>query len=248
LIGGLCIIWLVFLLPSRRRSPSSSVEEFEEKMTLLAETHSVSPGRWVLMPRKGERFMGPRDRQRARVTRRRRHLFVALLDLAALTFLMGLFPPFRVMLAGTVVLAVLLLAYSALLVKLRADDALRDRVFRAAVRADAGYGKPNGRTPVRTVRYASGANGAYGGEHRNGHSSGNGGPNGNGHAHANGRSSYGRGDRDHPSNGHASNGIGHRPPSDDYLWGTGVHVIEDDVHVVVYRSGEFELKSPAASE
>jgi hypothetical protein len=118
------IIWLASLLPIRwgRRSPSSSVEEFERKMSLLADTNRTSPGRYVLMPRKGERFMGPRDREHVRVRRRRRTIFMVLLEASGLSLLIGLFPPLRAMLYLTAVLGTLLLAYSLLLVKLKADE------------------------------------------------------------------------------------------------------------------------------
>ena len=188
LIAGLGIIWVTFLLPSRRRSPSSSVEEFEQKMSMLAEANKASAGRWVLMPRKGERFMGS-DRGTARARRRRRFVFIALLDLGALTFIMGLFPPFRPMLFGTVVIAALLLVYTALLVKVRADEADRARARRRtqleATEADA-------RAPAYARSYA-----------------------GNGHR-----------------NGHADFA---------FFREGGVEIIDDDVHVIVRRSDEFDV-------
>lgn len=122
LVALLGIIWAAFLIPSRRRSPVSSIEEFEENMHLLAETNNKSPGRWVLMPRKDRGLMAPRDRQRARVRRRRRQVFIVLLEATTLTLLMGLFPPLRLMLYGTAVLALLLLAYALVLAKIREDE------------------------------------------------------------------------------------------------------------------------------
>ncbi len=41
LLAALGIIWAALLLPSRSRSPKSSVEEFEQKMNLLAEANRV---------------------------------------------------------------------------------------------------------------------------------------------------------------------------------------------------------------
>jgi hypothetical protein len=190
LIAGLGIIWLTFLLPSRRRSPSSSVEEFEQKMSMLAEANKASAGRWVLMPRKGERFMGS-DRGTARARRRRRFVFIALLDLGALTLIIGLFPPFRPMLLGTVVIAAVLLVYTAFLVKVRADEADRMRARRrmqlAAERADA-----------RTPSYAG-------------------------------------------SGSHSSNGNGNGHADLAFFREGGVEIIDDDVHVIVRRSDEFDV-------
>jgi hypothetical protein len=183
LIGGLVIIWAVFLLPFGRRttSPRTTVEEFERKMDLLAETNGRASGRWVLVPRKGERFMGPRDRERARLRRRRRTVFTVLLEATVLTLLIGLFPPLRMMLLGTAVLGFVLLVYIGLLVKVRADQAHRAGVLRAQrAREMAAY-----RTvPARAVREAlvPAANGrasANGNGHVNGN--GNGNKNENGH-------------------------------------------------------------------
>jgi hypothetical protein len=185
LIAGLGIIWVTFLLPSRRRSPSSSVEEFEQKMSMLAEANKATAGRWVLMPRKGERFMGS-DRGTARARRRRRFVFIALLDLGALTLIIGLFPPFRPMLLGTVVIAAVLLVYTTLLVKVRADEADRARARR---RMQAAAMMPS---------YAAAAR----------HS-------GSGHG-----------------NGHADLA---------FFREGGVEIIDDDVHVIVRRSDEFDV-------
>jgi hypothetical protein len=119
LLAVLGMIWAAFLIPSWRRSPTSTVEAFEERMSLLAEANRASPGRWVLVPMKGRRFLGPQDRQRARMRRRRRFLFVALLDLIGLTFLMGLFQPLRSMWVASAILVCLLVVYVVLLIRLR---------------------------------------------------------------------------------------------------------------------------------
>ena len=200
LLAVLGIIWAALLLPSRSRSPKSSVEEFEQKMNLLAEANRAAPGRWVLMPRKGQRFMGP-DRGRARVKRRRRQVFMVLVEATALTFIMGLFPPFRIMLGVTVVLVFLLLVYMAVLVRLRAEELERGRVQRVAAyqpeahAARYGNGNGNGHEPV----YA-----------------------GNGHGY---------------SNGHRELDVGV-----DWLE-SGLRLVDDDVHVVVYRSDEIDTSS-----
>src|SRR2546422_3781224 len=113
LLAAFGIIWATFLFPSWRRSPTSTVEQFEERMNLLAEANRASPGRWVLVPKKGQRFLGPQDRQRARMRRRRRFLFVALLELIGLTLIMGLFQPLRPMWFITVFLGGVLVLYVA---------------------------------------------------------------------------------------------------------------------------------------
>lgn len=202
LLAVLGIIWAALLLPSRSRSPKSSVQEFEERMNLLAEANRAAPGRWVLMPRKGHRFMGP-ERRRARVRRRRRQVFMILLESTGLTLIMGLFPPFRVMLWATAILALVLLAYMATLVKLHADEADRDQVYRMAL--------ARGYEPVR---------------YRHAYGNGNGG--GNGYA-----ARYAQN-----GNGH---GNGHRIPEPGGDWlESGVRMVDEDVHVVVYRSDEVD--------
>jgi hypothetical protein len=201
LLAVLGIIWAALLLPSRSRSPKSSVQEFEERMSLLAEANKAAPGRWVLMPRKGQRFMGP-ERQRARVRRRRRQVFIVLLESTGFTLIMGIFPPFRIMLWVTAVLAFVLLAYMATLVRLHADEAQRDRMDRMA-------------------RYRA----AYG--------NGNGNGNGNGYGYATRSATTGNG-----------NGNGHRYVDTGADWlESGVRIVDDDCHVVVYRSDEIDTSS-----
>ena len=199
LLSVLGIIWAALLLPSRSRSPKSSVEEFEQKMNLLAEANRVAPGRWVLIPCKGQRFMGP-DRGRARVKRRRRQVFMVLVEATALTFIMGLFPPFRIMLGVTVVLVFLLLVYMAVLVRLRAEELERARVQGAAYQPEA-----------HAARYGNGKG--------NGHELG---PAGNGYGYGN----------------------GHRELDVRVDWlESGLRLVDDDVHVVVYRSDEIDTSS-----
>lgn len=239
-IVGLGIIWAAFLLPSKGTSPVSSVEEFEKKMEMLAETNGVSPGRWVLVPRKGERFLGPRDRKRLRVRRRRRQIFSVLIEATGLTLLMGLFPPLRLMLVGTAILAVLLLLYIALLVSIKADEASKARMMRA--RRDAALAAIE-QVPAEAVRRAALAAGygradPHGDAFPNGHHYLRGYhatlPNGNGNGHSNG-------------NGHGNgNGNGHRRTSvfeiqgaEEQLLESGVRIL-DDVHVVLRRRMETE--------
>src|SRR5262245_9460082 len=98
LLAGLGIMWAAYLVPwGRKKSTESrSVNDFEHRMELLAnaEVHGTT-GRWIVTPRKGVRFLGPQDRRRARARDRRRKVFVALLELIALSFLIGVVPPLR---------------------------------------------------------------------------------------------------------------------------------------------------------
>lgn len=211
LLAVLGIIWAALLLPSRSRSPKSSVQEFEERMSLLAEANKAAPGRWVLMPRKGQRFMGP-ERGRARVRRRRRQVFMILLESTGLTLLMGIFPPFRIMLWVTGILVFVLLAYMATLVRLHGEETARDRAYRMA-RYHAAYGTGNG----------------------NGHGDGY----EYGYAYANAGRSASRGNGF--GNGH---GNGHRSVAAGADWiESGVRIVDDDCHVVVYRSDEIDTSS-----
>jgi hypothetical protein len=233
LLAGLGIIWLAFLLPARKRSPAATVEDFEERMSLLAGANGSSTGRWVLMPRKGSRFLGPESRQRIRVRRRRRVVFTVLLDATGLTLLMGLFPPFRKILILTAVLGVALLGYTMLLAQLRSEERARDARRRRATRRMQQQAIPERQySPYRAAAYAPTANG-----------------NGNGHARANGN---GNGHRVAASNGNG-NGNGHRrvpehayAEYDPQFSEHGIRIIEDDVHVVVYRSDEIDLRAGSA--
>jgi hypothetical protein len=92
-------------------------------MELLAysEVHGTA-GRWIVTPRKGVRFLGPQDRQRARVKARRRRVLVFLLEGLGISFLIGLVPPLHaVWIASGIFAGVLLLYVWALLtIKARA--------------------------------------------------------------------------------------------------------------------------------
>src|SRR5262245_52868700 len=114
LLAGLGIMWAAYLVPwGRKKSTESrSVNEFEHRMELLAnaEVHGTT-GRWIVTPRKGVRFLGPDDRRRARARDRRRKLFVALIELIALSFLMGLVPPLHQVWYVTAGLAAVLVVY-----------------------------------------------------------------------------------------------------------------------------------------
>jgi Flp pilus assembly protein TadB len=124
-LGVLVIIWAAFLIPAgRRRSDKRSVDDFERRMELLAnaEVHGTT-GRWIVTPRKGVRFLGPRERQQARARARRRRIFVFLLEAIALTMLIGLVPPLRVAWVVTAALGGLLLLYVWALLVIKARTA-----------------------------------------------------------------------------------------------------------------------------
>lgn len=97
---------------------------------MLAEANNRRPGRWVIMPRRGERFMGPRGRARTRVRQRRRQVFAVLVESGGLALLIGLFPPLHAMLYLAATVFGLLLVYSALLVRIRMMEATRVELTR----------------------------------------------------------------------------------------------------------------------
>lgn len=115
LLAALGIIWAAFLIPSlgerKVTSPRNTVEEFEHKMDLLAETEGNGEGRWVMSPRKGVEFLGAKARERTRVLERRRKVLVGLVEVTGLFFLIGLVPPLRGMWAIAGVSAFLLGVY-----------------------------------------------------------------------------------------------------------------------------------------
>jgi hypothetical protein len=76
-------------------------------------------GRWIVTPRKGARFIGDAERRRARVLDRRRRVLVFLIEAIAVSFLMGLVPPLRVVWNLTLALALLLGAYVWMLISIK---------------------------------------------------------------------------------------------------------------------------------
>jgi Flp pilus assembly protein TadB len=128
LLAALGIMWTAFLVPiGRKRSDARSVEDFERRMELLAqaEVHGTG-GRWIVTPRKGVRFLGPRERQQARARARRRRILVVLLEAIGLTLLIGVVPPLRAAWIGTAALAGVLIMYVwvLLIVKARSGTAV----------------------------------------------------------------------------------------------------------------------------
>jgi hypothetical protein len=120
MLAALGMIWAAFLLPSDRRKASKrSVEDFERNMELLAETGGHQQGRWIVTPRKGVAFIGPRARAEQRARERRRKVLVFLLDSIGLTFLIGLVPPLHVVWWATAALLALLAAYVWMLLSIK---------------------------------------------------------------------------------------------------------------------------------
>jgi hypothetical protein len=112
-LAALGIIWAVLLVPNpKRRLAPSPVRRF----TPIEQEDFRQPGRWIISPRRGSRFVGPRERARLRARERRRQVLVFLFEAIGLTGLIGLFPPLRGMMLATGVLAFLLLVYLALIV------------------------------------------------------------------------------------------------------------------------------------
>lgn len=119
LLAALAIMWAAFLYPSWRRHPRNTVKDFERDMSMLADTETSGEGRWIVTPRKGYTFVGPRARAKVRARERRRRILTVLVESVALSGLIGLVPPLRAMWYATGVLLVLLGAYVWLLVSLR---------------------------------------------------------------------------------------------------------------------------------
>jgi hypothetical protein len=150
LLAALGIIWAAFLLPVWRSSPNKSVEDFERNMELLADTEGGSQGRWIVTPRKGMAFVGPRERAKERARERRRRVFVFMIELIGLTFLIGLVPPLRAMWYATATLLVLLGVYVWLLLSNRARSA-------SIVRIPPAPSEPEEAAPVPRRHAAHGA-------------------------------------------------------------------------------------------
>jgi hypothetical protein len=251
LVVALGIIWAIFLFPfiRRRRSPVTTVEEFEQKMDFLAETNTTTRGRWVLTPRKGERFLGRSGRTRSRIRERRRQVLVLLLEATGLALLIGLFPPFHRILTAAAVLGGMLLVYSLLLIRIRSVESHRSQIRRtraAALRRSAyeSYGR-YGSMPT-AHGYGNGTSYGYDAQYAELRAAS---------ASSNGRSAL----RPVPD----ANGWGSRPAStptggqrdaarDDWRRPAVVQSIDDDqidptimmdedVHLIVHRSDELDL-------
>lgn len=149
------IMWAAFLVPwGRRRSEASTVTDHERRMELLAhaEVHGTA-GRWIVTPRKGMRFLGPHERERARTLERRRRVLVFLLEGLGLSLLIGLVPPLRPVWGVSVAFGVALLLYTWALLAIKSRTP-RPHERLAAARAPA--------RPTRTARPRHVANGLKG--------------------------------------------------------------------------------------
>jgi hypothetical protein len=130
-LAVLGIIWGVLLLPGPARRDAQN--PLRRNVT-SEESEFRHPGRWILSPRRGSRFLGSKGRARFRARERRRRVFLFLLELIGVTGLIGMFPPLRGMLVVTGFFAVLLVAYSALVVWAgRTQPAVREAPVRADV-------------------------------------------------------------------------------------------------------------------
>lgn len=74
------------------------------------------PGRWILSPKRGARFLGRHQRARLRARDRRRRVYLFLLEVMGFTGLIGMFPPLRGMLMVTAFFGLLLVGFTALVV------------------------------------------------------------------------------------------------------------------------------------
>lgn len=136
-LAALGMIWAAFLLPADRRKASATrtVEDFERNMELLAETEIREQGRWIITPRKGVPFMGPRARAQERARERRKRVFTFLVETIGLTFLIGLVPPLRVAWYATAAFATLLGLYTWMLMSIKERSA-RARALRRVEEAN----------------------------------------------------------------------------------------------------------------
>ena len=113
-LAVLGVIWAILLVPSRGTRPMpnpirshmpADPEEFRQ------------PGRWILSPKRGSRFVGSQHRERQRARERRRRVFVFLLEVIGVTGLIGMFPPLRGMLWVTGFFVLLLGVYTVLAIQ-----------------------------------------------------------------------------------------------------------------------------------
>jgi hypothetical protein len=126
LTGSVVIILAAYALPPRlaRGRARSSIEEFNYSMGVLEQTEKAG-GRWIVAPRKGEAFVGRRERARTRARARRRRVFTVLLEALALTLLIGMFPPLHGMWILSGVVAALLGAYVLMLLNVKRHEDAR---------------------------------------------------------------------------------------------------------------------------
>jgi hypothetical protein len=111
-LAVLGMIWAVLLLPGSRESPNPL-----RRGVPIEDEEFRHPGRWILSPKRGSRFVGRRQRARLRARERRRRVYLFLLELIGLTGLIGMFPPLRGMLVVTGLFVALLLTYTGLVIR-----------------------------------------------------------------------------------------------------------------------------------
>ncbi len=126
LTGSVVIILAAYALPPRlaRGRARSSIEEFNYHMGILEQTEKAG-GRWIVAPRKGEAFVGRRERARARARARRRRVFTVLLEALALTLLIGMFPPLRGMWYLSSAVGMMLGVYVLMLISVKRQEEAR---------------------------------------------------------------------------------------------------------------------------
>ena len=140
-LAVLAAIWAILLVPSpsRRRPPQSPVTT---DMPIDQEDFA-RPGRWILSPKRGSRFVGAAKRERQRARERRRRVYVFLLEVIGVTGLIGMFPPLRGMLFVTGIFVGLLALYTVLVMQVSNGKSL--------VRADAAPTEPE-QLPRNVIR------------------------------------------------------------------------------------------------
>ena len=152
MVACVVIMLAAYALPPRlgRDRARSSIEEFSYSMGVLEQTEK-SGGRWVVAPRKGESFVGRRERARARARARRHRVLMVMLEALALTLLIGAFPPLRGMWILSGVITVLLCAYVFMLIDVKRQEAARPlpaREHTAALDVPIGPAAPSTERPL----------------------------------------------------------------------------------------------------
>ena len=136
----LAVVWAIFLVPQlvrarAEKTPSDSIGAFRAQLSVLERATPAVTGRRSSSPGHYGRQVAASRRQEA--ARRRRDVLAALVVAMAATFLLGMLPPFRMLLTLHVALDVLFFAYVGLLARARAIATERDTKVRRlhAVRA-----------------------------------------------------------------------------------------------------------------
>lgn len=126
MVGSVVIIFAAYALPPRlaRGRARSSIEEFNRTMGVLEQTERGG-GRWIVAPRKGEAFVGRRERARSRARARRHRVLMVLLEALALTLLIGTFPPLHGMWILSGVVTALLGVYVLMLMNVKRHEDAR---------------------------------------------------------------------------------------------------------------------------